>query len=82
MPGPQSAIVQRLPRRARGDGERPPRFTGQNENLARAVPELHTLGVAASIDGASNHASRFDPAWHGPGSKPVLGRSYPAGPPR
>ena len=44
--GPQSAIVQRLACRAPGDGERPPRISGLNENLAREVLELHTLGVA------------------------------------
>ena len=111
--GPRSAIVQRVARRARGEGERPPRITGLNENLAREVLELHTLGVAGGgaayggwggytqtdvtefarvltgwrvpqatvvFGGAGDHASSFDAAWHEPGSKLVLGRSYSAGP--
>ena len=116
--GPRSAIVQRLARRARGADERPPRITGLNENLAREVLELHTLGVAgggtvyggwggytqadvtafaavltgwrvsqtqpqaaqAMFDESSAQASRFDPAWHEPGAKSVLGRNYAAGP--
>jgi len=41
--GPHSRIVARLARR-RGD-ERAPRISGLNENLAREVLELHTLGV-------------------------------------
>ena len=80
--GADSLFVRRAAGRPRAEGEPGPRITGLNENLAREVQELHTLGVAASIDGASNHASRFDPACHEPGSKTVLGRSYPAGPPR
>jgi len=42
--GPHSRIVARLARR--GDAERPPRISGLNENLAREVLELHTLGVS------------------------------------
>lgn len=41
--GPQSRVVQRLRRRA--GPEAAPRLTGLNENLAREVLELHTLGV-------------------------------------
>lgn len=111
--GPRSAIVQRQARRTREAGERPPRVTGLNENLAREVLELHTLGVAggglayggwggytqadvtefarvltgwrvplaaAMFGGSDEGASRFDPAWHDPGTKTVLGRSYSAGP--
>jgi uncharacterized protein (DUF1800 family) len=43
--GPDSLIVRRLARRPRAEGEAPPRLTGLNENLAREVLELHTLGV-------------------------------------
>ena len=111
--GPRSAIVQRQARRARDAGDRPPRVTGLNENLAREVLELHTLGVAgggtayggwggytqadvtefarvltgwrvpaapAMFAGVGDSASRFDPAWHEPGAKTVLGRRYEAGP--
>jgi uncharacterized protein (DUF1800 family) len=111
--GPRSAIVQRLARRSSSADERPPRVTGLNENLAREVLELHTLGVAgggtayggwggytqadvtefarvltgwrvpqaaAMSGGRADGASRFDPAWHDPGPKTVLGRRYEAGP--
>ncbi len=44
--GPQSQVVQRLARQPRREGEPGPRLTGLNENLAREVLELHTLGVA------------------------------------
>ena len=110
--GPRSAIVQRLARRTREAGDRPPRVTGLNENLAREVLELHTLGVAgggtayggwggytqadvtefarvltgwrvpqaaAMFGGGDDGASRFDPAWHDPGTKTVLGRRFEAG---
>lgn len=45
--GPHARIVQRLARRSRAtpDAEAP-RLTGLNENLAREVLELHTLGAA------------------------------------
>ena len=131
--GPQSALVQRLRRRSAAavtavtagqPAENPPRLTGLNENLAREVLELHTLGVtggggvygpwggysqadvtslaavltgwrgprpAAAAGQAPAEAARspdnhpddfpdFDPAWHQPGQKTVLGRVYPAGP--
>jgi uncharacterized protein (DUF1800 family) len=42
--GPHSRIVARLARQPRADGV-VPRITGLNENLAREVLELHTLGV-------------------------------------
>jgi uncharacterized protein (DUF1800 family) len=42
--GPHSRIVARLARQQRDDGV-VPRITGLNENLAREVLELHTLGV-------------------------------------
>ena len=56
--GPQSRVVLRLQRRAAmaaatsvnasagADALPPPRLTGLNENLAREVLELHTLGVS------------------------------------
>jgi len=43
--GPHSRLVQRLARRPRDDDDRGPRITGLNENLAREILELHTLGV-------------------------------------
>lgn len=98
--GPHSRIVGRAARRAAMLGEGP-RVTGLNENLAREVLELHTLGVhggytqadvtafaavltgwriANAAGGAATAALPFDPAWHEPGRKTVLGRSYPEGP--
>ena len=44
--GPDSTFVRRQARRPRAEGEPGPRLTGLNENLAREVLELHTLGVA------------------------------------
>lgn len=44
--GPDSALVQRLSRRAQREGVAP-RISGLNENLAREILELHTLGVGA-----------------------------------
>lgn len=102
--GPDSALVRRLARRPRAEGEPGPRITGLNENLAREVLELHTLGVAggysqadvtalaevltgwrlplrewaASAEGPAE--GRFDAAWHQPGPKTVLGKTYAAGP--
>lgn len=44
--GPHSRFVQRLARRRLADADaQAPRTTGLNENLAREVLELHTLGV-------------------------------------
>jgi len=106
--GPASAFVQRQARRQqnRNDADpRPaPRVTGLNENLAREVLELHTLGVAGGytqndvtefarvltgwrvpLGELANAApgtppARFDPNWHQPGTKTVLGRRYAEGP--
>ena len=97
--GPHSRFVARLARRERSDDDRGPRITGLNENLAREILELHTLGVdggytqadvtafAAVLTGwraprlpRGNEASFFDAAWHEPGPKVVLGKTYPAGP--
>jgi uncharacterized protein (DUF1800 family) len=114
--GPQSPLVRRLARRPRAEGEPAPRLTGLNENLAREVLELHTLGVAGGgstyggwggytqtdvtefarvltgwrvalaqmLRAAANgdavaEPTHFDPAWHDPGTKTVLGKRYSAG---
>ena len=101
--GPNSPIVDRAARRAARTDESP-RVTGLNENLAREVLELHTLGAASArgpnpvytqadvtqfarvltgwrvgyqdVDPARN----FDPAWHEPGPKTILGKTYAQGP--
>ena len=122
--GPQSPIVQRQQRRvavAQARAADPaasvsmpasPRITGLNENLAREVLELHTLGVAGGggrygpwggytqadvtalaavltgwrgprpTDAApdAGNADPFDPQWHQPGTKTVLGRDFAQGP--
>ena len=105
--GPNSVVVQRRTRRpGPAQALNAPRITGLNENLAREVLELHTLGVAshaytqadvtafaAVLTGwrvgaapvvragqAREAASHFDPNWHEPGDKTVLGRVYPEGP--
>ncbi len=44
--GPESPLVRRQARRPRAEGQQPPRITGLNENLAREILELHTLGVS------------------------------------
>lgn len=98
--GPHSRIVGRFARRAAAmqDG---PRLSGLNENLAREVLELHTLGVTGgytqadvtafaalltgwrignSPAGRASVALPFDPDWHEPGPKTVLGRRYAEGP--
>jgi uncharacterized protein (DUF1800 family) len=57
--GPESRVVQRLARRmqaasvenAAAGAARAPRVTGLNENLAREVLELHTLGAAHAAGG-------------------------------
>ena len=120
--GPNSAVVRRLAQRAqRANDGQAPRVTGLNENLAREVMELHTLGAAAArvgtytqadvtafaavltgwrlpavayitpTDGAPNtprtptasdaSPTRFEPAWHEPGDKRVLGKRYREGAP-
>lgn len=103
--GPNSRFVARLARRAqrdddeRDDAPRMPRISGLNENLAREVLELHTLGVDGGYTQADvtafarvltgwrvpalprgDEAAFFDPAWHEPGPKTVLGRTYREGP--
>lgn len=102
--GPDSIFVRRRAQRAVGLNGAPARITGLNENLAREVLELHTLGVAGGysqhdvtefarvltgwrvplrelLEGSPDTPpSRFDAAWHQPGAKTVLGRSYAEGP--
>jgi uncharacterized protein (DUF1800 family) len=111
--GADSRVVRRRALRPREPGEAAPRITGLNENLAREILELHTLGVAGGgaayggwggytqadvtefarvltgwrlpmrellADGGAGGTSRFDPAWHQPGSKTVLGQRYAEGP--
>jgi len=72
------------------------RSRGLNENLARELLELHTLGVDGGYTQAdvgeaarlltgwsiapADGAARFAPALHDPGSKRVLGRDYAEGP--
>jgi uncharacterized protein (DUF1800 family) len=106
--GPNSTFATRVAKRAQNpsaDMTEPRRTVGLNENLAREVLELHTLGAAngrgdqaggyrqadvtafaAVLTGwrvgpqQTDAAARFDPAWHEPGQKTVLGKSYGAGP--
>ena len=100
--GPASAVVARAARAAARQGENP-RVTGLNENLAREVLELHTLGAASAREAGGygqadvtafakvltgwrvgpqdpDPSRRFDPAWHEPGEKVLLGKRYPEGP--
>jgi uncharacterized protein (DUF1800 family) len=119
--GPHSAVVMRRARQARTDDAPGPRITGLNENLAREVLELHTLGAAAARAGVYTQAdvtafaavltgwrvpaytyapelvparranapdiaplgtaspTRFEPAWHEPGPKTVLGQRVAEG---
>ena len=101
--GPHSRVVAREARRAARMDEGP-RVSGLNENLAREVLELHTLGAdsargahpvytqadvtafARVLTGwrlpaqAADTDRLFDPNWHEPGSKTLLGRTYPEGP--
>lgn len=101
--GPRSRIVAREAKRA-ARLEEGPRVSGLNENLAREVLELHTLGADSArgphpiytqadvtsfarvltgwrVPLQSGDPTRpFDPNWHEPGMKTVLGKSYPEGP--
>lgn len=73
------------------------RVRGLNENLARELLELHTVGVHGGYTQADvtelarlltgwtlvrdgDGRVEFNPAWHEPGPKTVLGRRYPEGP--
>jgi uncharacterized protein (DUF1800 family) len=104
--GPNSRVVQQLARRSQGGEMRAPRISGLNENLAREVLELHTLGAhskaysqadvtafAAVLTGwrmpirralqeglaEGETLARFDPSFHEPGPKQLLGKRYPEG---
>ena len=101
--GPRSRVVERAARFAARRGESP-RVTGLNENLAREVLELHTLGAASARGTDPSYTQAdvtafaavltgwrlgpqdtdptqdFDPAWHEPGPKTLLGKTYPEGP--
>ena len=101
--GPHSRIVARAARRAEQMGEGP-RVTGLNENLAREVLELHTLGAESARGPGGSYSQAdvtafarvltgwrfapqdtdpsraFDPNWHEPGAKTVLGKVYSEGP--
>jgi len=63
--GPQSRLVRRLARRPRGEGEPGPRLTGLNENLAREVLELHTLGAASTGGGGTSGLGSAYGGWGG-----------------
>lgn len=105
--GPNSRLAQLRARRLARQNETPDAPIGLNENLAREVMELHTLGAASHAytqadvtafaavltgwrilarpqdrldlpSGAS--VAGFDPAWHEPGTKTVLGQRIPEGP--
>jgi uncharacterized protein (DUF1800 family) len=94
--GPDSRLAQAA--RARNARRQP----GLNENLAREILELHTLGVgnyqqadvgelARALTGwslggfvrrpigieAPDGAFVFQPGWHQPGARSLLGRRYP-----
>jgi len=105
--GPESRAARR-PRRASGPAA--DRLRGLNENYARELLELHTVGVeggyvqddvrelariltgwgvsgmrpgrggGSGIEGATGGLGfRFTPPTHEPGSKRVMGRTYPEG---
>ena len=102
--GPDSTVVRQRARRAQAADAPALGPTGLNENLAREVLELHTLGVQGGYSQADvtefarvltgwraplrealaaapgSDAARFQPAWHQPGAKTVLGRRYAEGP--
>ena len=104
--GPHSRVVARERIRS-SKADETARVSGINENLAREVLELHTLGAASGRGDASagagyrqadvtafagvltgwrvgadgaQRAVPFDAAWHEPGPKTVLGRTYAEGP--
>ena len=59
--GPQSAVARRA---GAAEGGRPPRGVGLNENLARELLELHTLGAADGTQGGGDGAAVYGP-WGG-----------------
>lgn len=92
--GPDSPAARRRGRRSETDA-------GLNENHARELLELHTVGVDGGYDqddvlelariltgwtatglgrgAGETTAFAFDPLFHEPGPKTVLGRRYPSG---
>ena len=82
--GPQSRVVLRLQRRAAmaaatsvnasagADALPPPRLTGLNENLAREVLELHTLGVTGGGDQPGAEVGLHQGAQRGVGGRAGL----------
>ncbi len=104
----QQSIGPNSPAAVRKGGAGGAARSGLNENLAREVLELHTLGAESSrTPGAvgtgylqtdvtqfarvltgwiandspdASEASTFDPRRHEPGSKQLLGKTYPEGP--
>ena len=100
--GPNSRVVSRLAARAQRRGDEAPRIAGLNENLARELLELHTLGVNGGYRQADvtelarvltgwrvplNATAElpagvgvFDPNWHEPGPKRIMGHRYEEGP--
>lgn len=119
--GPHSGVARRRARAQRNDDGSTARTFGLNENLAREILELHTLGAEAARAGIYTQAdvtafaavltgwrtpayvyapdlvpprragagdiaplgaaspTRFEPDWHEPGDKHLLGRTYGAG---
>jgi uncharacterized protein (DUF1800 family) len=75
--GPDSRFGERAAQRTGGNGAQPKRHLGLNENLAREIMELHTLGVdggytqadvtelARALTGWSVHLARDDRAGAG-----------------
>ena len=105
--GPRSRVATLRARNRPAASDTPEVRMGLNENLAREVLELHTLGsasgaytqadvtaFAAVLTGwritlrpqelehvaAGTPVAGFDPAWHEPGPKFLLGRPYATGP--
>ena len=68
-PGPDGRLagiitdgdLRRLMDSARDEEQRGPRVTGLNENLAREVLELHTLGVEGGYTQIKEHVRRVRP---------------------
>lgn len=78
--GPSSRFVAQQQRRPRGGNERGPRITGLNENLAREVLELHTLGVNGGYTQADvTSFARVLTGWRVPVARIVAGDAGPPG---
>lgn len=107
--GPHSRAADRIARKAAANDDKRKKLSiGLNENLAREIMELHSLGVAggggvygpwggytqadvtafaAVLTGwraydppRTDQATTFDPHWHEPGPKTLMGKQYPEGP--